>query len=87
MFLPFLLALTSSSLHFNIYSSRQAYQLLTGNPLIPAEKLEDDGKLIGWLMSMSGDRYEKETVLEAKLGREFFDENGTMTLLERINAI
>lgn len=56
------------------YSSPQAYELLTGNPLVPADISEDDGKLIGWLMSMTGERIE---LFESQLGNEFFDENGT----------
>ena len=46
---------------------------------------EDGGKLIGWLMAMTGDRVELH---DFQLGEtEFFDENGTCHFFERVNAI
>jgi hypothetical protein len=43
----------------------------------PAEKSEDEGNVIGWLMSMTEDQIKQETVPKAELGKDFFDDNGT----------
>ena len=50
--------------------------MLTGKPLVPEEKGEDDGALLGWLISMSGGVIPPNLALKSKLNAEYFDANG-----------
>jgi len=53
---------------------------LTGKPLVPDEKGEDDGVMLGWLISMSGGVIPPDLALESKLSAEYFDANGMVIL-------
>ena len=49
---------------------------MTGKPLVPEEKGEEDGAMLGWLISMSGGVIPPDLALKSKLNAEFFDANG-----------
>ena len=55
--------------------SLKTYHLLTGKPLVPEEKGEEDGAMLGWLMSMSGGIVPRDLALKSKLNAEYFDAN------------
>ena len=70
-----------------ILRSSKIYHLLTGKPLVPEEKGEDDGAMLGWLMSMSGGVIPPDLALKTKLNAEYFDANGTHVILDFLSFI
>jgi len=53
-----------------------AYQLLTGEPLVPSKMTEDDNDQLAWMMAMAGDCVNKTMALESERRDEFFYEDG-----------
>lgn len=60
---------------------------MTGKPLVPEEKGEDDGAMLGWLISMSGGVIPPDIALESKLNAEYFDANGMRIILDFVSFI
>ena len=59
--------------------------MLTGKPLVPEEKGEDDGAMLGWLISMSGGVIPPDLAFKSKLNAEYFDANG-MHIIIRLSV-
>ena len=60
---------------------------MTGKPLVPEEKGEDDGAMLGWLISMSGGVIPPDLALKSKLNAEYFDANGMRIILDFLSFI
>ena len=50
--------------------------MLTGRPLVPEDKVADDGVMLSWLIAMSGSLITPELSLKSNLREDYFDENG-----------
>ena len=61
--------------------------MLTGKPLVPEEKGEDDGTMLGWLISMSGGVIPPDLALKSKLNADCFDANGMHIILDLLSFI
>ena len=60
---------------------------MTGKSLVPEEKGEDDGTMLGWLISMSGGVIPPNLALKSKLNAEYFDANGMRITLNFLSFI
>ncbi|KDR85808.1 hypothetical protein GALMADRAFT_234899 [Galerina marginata CBS 339.88] len=52
------------------------YQLLTGEPLVPAAIAEDDNDQLGWVMGLTRDRIKEAIALKSKNRDDFFTDEG-----------
>lgn len=50
--------------------------MLTGDPLVPEDRLGDDVTYLGWLIAMSGHTFPKTMVMQSPVKDSFFDSEG-----------